>query len=349
MALLSSCVNDECLTTYTYMAYEPVYVGADEIKDDIRFVDERSLENPGKFYYYGNFVLISERDAGVHIIDNSDRSNPKKLGFIAIEGNQDIALKDEFLYADTRYNIVVLDISDLENPEVVSCINDVKNVYQDFARPASFITDFVLTEQTRTFNCDDFQGNQFWDQDVLWVEANRGLVDFPTASLPNSSFGSDVAFGAGSLSRMALFGEHFYYINEHTMHIFDVAQLAEPSRLNIVYMEWGIETIFPYEDKLFIGANNGMHIFDNENPSDPQYLSTFAHARACDPVVVEGDIAYVTLRDGNECTNFINQLDVVDVSNLLEPQLIASFRMHNPHGLAVRDDVFYICAMPMKV
>ena len=34
---------------------------------------------------------------------------------------------------------------------------------------------------------------------------------------------------------------------------------------------------------------------------------------------------------------------MVDVSNLLEPQLVASYPMHNPHGLSVRDDILYLC------
>ena len=127
------------------------------------------------------------------------------------------------------------------------------------------------------------------------------------------------------------------------MHIYDVSDLSTPEKVSEAYMEWGVETIFPYKSNIFIGANNGMHIYDNEDPSNPQYLSTFAHANACDPVVVQDDIAYVTLRDGNECEDFVNQLDVVDVSNLLEPQLIASFPMHNPHGLAVRGDILYLC------
>jgi hypothetical protein len=86
-----------------------------------------------------------------------------------------------------------------------------------------------------------------------------------------------------------------------------------------------------------------MHILDNSDPTNPTYLSTFRHARACDPVVVEGNTAFVTLRDGNECQNFVNQLDVVDISNLLDPQLIASYPMHRPHGLSVRDNILYLC------
>ena len=36
-------------------------------------------------------------------------------------------------------------------------------------------------------------------------------------------------------------------------------------------------------------------------------------------------------------------MDVVDVSDLLRPQLLATFPMHNPHGLSVRGDYLYLC------
>jgi len=106
---------------------------------------------------------------------------------------------------------------------------------------------------------------------------------------------------------------------------------------------WGIETIFPYEENLFIGSNSGMYIYDNSNPESLILLSTFQHARACDPVVVEGNTAYVTLRNGSACQSFINQLDVIDISTITSPKLIKTFPMTNPHGLSIRDSQLYIC------
>jgi hypothetical protein len=64
---------------------------------------------------------------------------------------------------------------------------------------------------------------------------------------------------------------------------------------------------------------------------------------SCDPVVVEGDYAYVTLRDGTTCNTFTNQLDVVNISNVTNPRLEYSYPMTNPHGLGIRDGVLFIC------
>ena len=58
---------------------------------------------------------------------------------------------------------------------------------------------------------------------------------------------------------------------------------------------------------------------DNSNPASPQLLSTYAHVNSCDPVVVEGDIAYVTLRSGNTCAGFTDQLDVINLQDPKKP------------------------------
>ena len=44
-----------------------------------------------------------------------------------------------------------------------------------------------------------------------------------------------------------------------------------------------------------------MEIYDLTEEQNPVCLSDFNHVRSCDPVVVQGDIAYVTLRSGSFC------------------------------------------------
>jgi hypothetical protein len=127
------------------------------------------------------------------------------------------------------------------------------------------------------------------------------------------------------------------------MKLFNVEQPSKPALSSTVNMGWGIETIFPYKDKLFIGSQTGMLIYDNANPAKPKQLSVFQHARVCDPVVVNDNTAYVTLRSGDACGGFTNQLDVVDITNLTNPKLVKSYPMRNPHGLGVDFPNLFIC------
>lgn len=168
-------------------------------------------------------------------------------------------------------------------------------------------------------------------------------ANFGNASLFSStgSVNSGVVTG-GSMARFTATADYLYTIDGAEVKVFSVAQ-ANPVLKNEVTMQWGIETLFPMGGSLFVGSNSGMLIYDISNPEQPTYLSTFAHATACDPVIVSGNTAYVTLRDGTECFGFINQLDVVDVSNLSNPSLIRTYPMSNPHGLSVVDQTLYLC------
>ncbi|KAK4305810.1 hypothetical protein Pmani_022331 [Petrolisthes manimaculis] len=72
-------------------------------------------------------------------------------------------------------------------------------------------------------------------------------------------------------------------------------------------------------------------------------LSEFTHLRSCDPVVTDGEYAYVTLREGIACANSSNQLDVLDVSTLTNPILVKSYPMTSPAGLGIDGNTLFIC------
>lgn len=71
-------------------------------------------------------------------------------------------------------------------------------------------------------------------------------------------------------------------------------------------MGWGIEMIFFYEDKLFIGFMMGMFIYDNSNFVNFIFFFGFEYVCVCDFVYVKDDIVYVILRDGIECMGIFN-------------------------------------------
>lgn len=145
------------------------------------------------------------------------------------------------------------------------------------------------------------------------------------------------------MARFTIAKDRLYTVGDWFLKTFDITNANSPQEGNTVELDWGIETIFPYQDNLFIGAVDGMHILDNSNPDNPIHLSTFAHVRSCDPVVVEGSYAYVTLRSGNTCAGFVNQLDVIDVTDLSNPTLVKTYEMQNPHGLGIDNGTLFLC------
>lgn len=147
----------------------------------------------------------------------------------------------------------------------------------------------------------------------------------------------------GSMARFAITGNHLYTVSSTTLKVFDISQATNPQAISDIKLGFGIETIFPYGKNLFIGSQTGMHIYNNEDPQNPQLISVYEHIQSCDPVVVQGNYAYVTLRNGSDCRNGANLLDVIDISDLQSPQLVKSFPMQNPHGLGIDGNTLFVC------
>lgn len=149
----------------------------------------------------------------------------------------------------------------------------------------------------------------------------------------------------GSMARFAITGNTLYIVSKQSLEVYNITDGANPVKTVRKDMNVGIETIFPYRNHLFIGANDGMYIYNNSNPANPAYLSKFTHIQSCDPVVVQDQYAYVTLRSGVACRrgNSLSSLDVVDVSNPSNPQLVNSQPMSSPYGLGVSGNKLFVC------
>ena len=341
-AFLTGCENDKCTRTEEYTAFEPVYKRIDEMRTPATFVAGKGLTAPGKIFYYKGFLLINEMNQGVHIIDNSNPEDPKNLGFIEIPGNLDMAVHNDILYADSYLDLVAIDMTNPQAPVEVNRVQDVFQNFYSFTEEIGYLVEYKPTDIRRTIDCSDPNwGTPIWFDGggvLLTSDASfGGERDFSSSS----SISSSVVAG-GSMARFTAFEDYLYTIDGAEVKVFEVKQ-ALPVLKNEVTMQWCIETLFPMSDNLFVGSTSGILIYDISNPESPAYRSTFAHATACDPVAVSGNTAYVTLRNGNACEGFVNQLDVIDVSNLDNPDLIRSYPMDNPHGLSVVGETLYLC------
>jgi hypothetical protein len=106
--------------------YKPVYLSYEELNQPISTQNSTGLKNPGKIYYYNNFILVSDNGQGVHIIDNVNPASPVLKTFIKIPMNRDIAIKNNYLYADSNTDLLVIDISDMNQ---IKEVNRIKNAF----------------------------------------------------------------------------------------------------------------------------------------------------------------------------------------------------------------------------
>jgi len=111
-------------TSYPVEGYRPIYAPVSEART-VKALDARDVETQGKIYVKGDYIYIGDVNRGVHVVNNSDPSNPVKELFIQIYGNHDIAIKGNMMYADNMEDLIVIDISDIHNPAIVKRIEDV--------------------------------------------------------------------------------------------------------------------------------------------------------------------------------------------------------------------------------
>lgn len=146
----------------------------------------------------------------------------------------------------------------------------------------------------------------------------------------------------GSTARFTIADNYLYIVDNQSLKVFRIIEPENPTFIKRVPLNTVVETIFPFEGHLLVGTQTGMFIFNISNPEDPARVATYSHIASCDPVVAEGNYAYVTLRSGNNCNRGLNALDVLDIRDIRSPQLVKSYSMQNPHGLGVDGKFLFV-------
>ena len=338
--LFSACVKDKCQSFHTYSYFVPVYKTKEEVRANIKSNPSRDVTKPGKLYIRGSYIFLNEVDKGIHVIDNSNPSSPRNIAFIDIPGNLDLAVKGNTLYADLYTDLVALDITNPENVVVKKIIDNVfpYRVYGGgFVNNASYgiITDWVKKDTTVKGGCYD-GGIAFMDGGVFLGSVNSG--NGPLTGNANSPVGQ-----GGSMARFALINDRLYTVSDADLDVFNVSTPNNPLRVNTIHINWDIETIYPFRNKLFIGSMTGMYIYDVTNPDAPVQTGQFSHVRTCDPVIADDQFAYITLRSGTPCRGFTNQLDIVKHNEFSNPVHIKTYQLTNPHGLSKDGNYLFIC------
>ena len=321
--ILTSC-KDEVVRTRTYHTKVPFYLSVSDLRRQVLTLTEpQPISVPGKIYIYGNYLFINEINKGIHIVDNTNPALPHNINFINIPGNADLAVNNNVLYADSYIDLLAFDISD---PSRINLLKRVENVF-----------DHQYIDKARGLL-------RAYKDTVVTEVINERMHNEEASTFFSSNLTASQSYGTGgSTARFALMNSNLYTVDNFRLKLFNVTNPKDPQYINSINIGSGIETVFPYQDKLFIGSTTGMHIYSAVNPSLPVKLSTYQHITSCDPVVVQGKYAYVTLRSGSFCRLGVNVLDVLDIEDPSKPVRVSSFPMLNPHGLSIINNNLFIC------
>ncbi len=339
--LLGSC-KDKYVARYK--VYEPVYMDLETFRNSVAFESARPVRLRGNIYIKDQYLFVVETNAGVHFIDNSNPSGPVKMGFLRIPGCSSIAIRGSVMYASSLMDLVCIDLSNMSQPSEFKRLENVfpgseavclKN-YPKLPVDASqgLVVDWSVKEVAEETEHINYSGGN----EMLKFD-NGGILLSATAGNP----GTGSSGISGSITRFAISGDYLYVYDQGKLSPIDISNPQFPVAVSPLLVQANVETLFPHENYLFMGTTTGMLIYSLANPEVPAYLSGVSHMRACDPVVVQDNYAYVTVRSNSFCGGSINQLQVIDISNIQSPVLKKTFEMKSPHGLGIDGQTLFIC------
>ena len=347
LAFLSTgCMKDKVTRTYTIST--PIYEVLTKFRDTIKSQPSVEISNPGKITVAGKYIFLSEANVGIHVIDNSNPSSPKNVSFINIPGNEDMAIKGNTLYADAYADLVSFDITD---PLNVVAKNFATNVFPDhsiYYLGAAYTAGAV-------FNPDSINVIVGWSTHDTTVDYDPNYNIYPvyftncancySLAVPAAAYQSNAAVATnGSLARFSIVNNFLYTVGSSNLLTFDISQPFAPGFTSSVVVDWHVETIYPLKDKLFVGTNNGMYMYDVQtSPANPSLIGQFVHARGCDPVIADNDYAYITLNDSSACLGFYNELQIVNIKDMANSFMVKSYQFTHPDGLSKDGNNLFIC------
>ncbi|MFT4603181.1 MAG: hypothetical protein ACI857_003369 [Arenicella sp.] len=320
----------------------PVYMDYESFRSSFVFEEGAiPVENPGNIFIHNQYIFVCDEDKGIHILDNTDNTSPFFIGFMNIPGSTQIAVEGTTLYTNSFIDLVTIDISNIMEPKIIDRDQEVFTystpISDDEYPVADIYTDrgvvvgwnIELTKDVSGFgskwfvsDCEDCEQTEMQTKSSTSVRANL----------------------AGSRSKMAISNGYLYVLDQEELKSFSIAVETNPNFAQSLNTWSDPETLFPDGGFLYVGTTTGMKIYNaDENPERPNETGEVEHLESCDPVVVQGDYAYVTLRSGADCGGVENELQVIDVSKKWWPKLKRTYDMTDPHGLAVEGDLLFIC------
>lgn len=333
LAILSggflSC-RDKCKETRVVIKEIPIIHPFSEIRNGVKILAAKDIQDPGKMYAKDNYLFINEIRNGIHIIDNHDPSSPVNISFIQIPGNGDLAIQGDILYADSYSDMVSFDISDPANIKETGRVN---NMYKTgwFNNKQWSVEEggLNLSETTKEYVTETFYVDCEDDLEPVSMPLETSIV---------------TRIGPKIITRFAVQDELLYSAADFvTVEIFNLANFVRPDPVNTIKIPPFPFSMFTHQNKLFISSMDGFVVYDNSTPDFPKRISAFPKGTSCDKTVIQNDIAYLINTTGTYCGYEAKKLDLIDISNASDPTLIKSYAMTSTSSLALDFPTLYIC------
>lgn len=339
VALLQSCTKDFGSVEVTYTKATAIYGDLESIRTMPLLDAPKTIEEPGKIFVSRDFLLIGEEEKGIHLIDNSDPENPTSIRFINILGNREFYVEGSYLYAESYYDMLKIDLTNINEPVLDTRLESVFGEALTNNQGATLIG-FDFEKITEKVDLDsEINQQSLGGEEIFYFDYAQNLI--PPSAVP-ASFAGNSSQAIGSVNRIAYAKDHLYVISRVNLSTFE--DHGNFALLSSNPIGNDMETIYPDNDKLFIGSRTSMMVMDIADPATPSFVSSFQHINSCDPVYPNGDVAYLTLRTGDfsDCPGDVNALYTLDLTNIQQPQQIQEIEMESPYGMSLIGEKLYV-------
>lgn len=330
--LLVGCSKQKGEVTYTYNKAIGVYGDIEQIRNEPLIAPQQSVENITKVFYGDNYILVGEKEKGIHVINNTNTRNISKQGFINIPYIGEFFVEGNYLYVEALYDLIKIDISNPFSPLLINRSNYA--IHQPFLNAnGEVLLKFQYTRATESFELGSEKEKALREHNNLFFNFNNELI--PENTIPSTFLGT--ANKKGAANKMAYQNNHLYILGKENIVTYNDGSngLTRTCSLNLIDdKDSELETVYLQNNKLYIGSSKSSFIVTATNC--PNLISEYKRPPAPvtkDPILPNGNVAYLTLKSEAGSSN--NQLQVLDVSNPSEIEVIGRLTMKSPQGLAL--------------
>ena len=284
--IFSGCelMNDTEMADVAY--FKPIYATVEELTMDISIDPPLDYVQSGKVITYGDYVFINSPNKGIHIVDNTDPGNPINKSFISLVGNIDMAIMDDHLYADMFSALVVLDISNIDEPILMEdyTVEDVFYFDQYWNYPSwEELEDYdydhvgyevldlsqgIVLDWEIEIRQEEVDSYGWWGPEIATMDSDEMSIE---------DVGSAKVSTAGSMTRFLPIDRFLYTISFNELVLFEVTSSHQPLRWGKLDTETLAETLFRLNDILYVGSINGMLMYDVADAGNPSYINRIEH------------------------------------------------------------------------
>ena len=84
--LLFNRCTDQVEATVRYTHVRPVYTTTETLRNAVAVMPAKTITGTGKLFSHDKYLFLNQPGEGIHIIDNTDPSNPTTISFYQHSG-----------------------------------------------------------------------------------------------------------------------------------------------------------------------------------------------------------------------------------------------------------------------